>query len=128
MRARELLAGGVAAVGLVGLLVAISWPSRCLVDLKLLGMEPSGIGDDDGSEYWLVTLSISNRSAGTLFVAREGQSAEARAANRWGETLPLEAVADLPGHGMREVLMLAPFRADLAGFTLSTCLCHCTLD
>ena len=45
MRARELLAGGVAAVGLVGLLVAISWPWRCPVDLKLLHVSPALMGD-----------------------------------------------------------------------------------
>ncbi len=112
MRARKLLAGGVAATGLVGLLVATSWPSRCPVDLKLVGMAPSGTMDDDGSESWLVTLSISNCSAGVLFVAREWLNAEAKVANHWVEAADLESLGDLPRHGTREVLILAPFRAD----------------
>ncbi len=56
MHARKLLAGGVAAAGLVGLLVAFSWSSRCPVQLKVVGIVPSGTMDDDRSESWLVTL------------------------------------------------------------------------
>ena len=75
-------------------------------------MTPSGMMDDDGSESWLVTLSISNGSAGRLTVAREWLNVEAKVANHWVEAATLESLGDLPRRGTREVLILVPFRAD----------------
>jgi hypothetical protein len=77
MRARNLVALTVAAAGLLGLLATAALRSRCPVDLKLVSIEPSGMVDDDGTESWLVTLSMSNCSAGVLIGAQESGNAQA---------------------------------------------------
>jgi hypothetical protein len=112
MRGSKRLAIGIAAVGLVGFALAIGWPSRRPIELKLVGMSPSGMMDDDGSEPWLVTLSVSNCSAGVLTVSKEWLNVEAKVANRWVQATNRASVGDLARHETREVLILVPFGAD----------------
>ncbi len=75
-------------------------------------MAPSGTMDDDGTEPWFVTLSLSNRSAWVLTVAREWVKVEARITNRWVEVKSPCNVGDLTGHATKEVLILLPFATD----------------
>ena len=116
MRGRKLIAVAAAfaaaAAGLAGLLAITARPSRCPVDLKLMSMAPSGVVGDDGRELWLVTLSISNCSAGVLTFAQEWMSVEAKVANRWVEANNLSYLSDLSRHGKRAVLVLLPFGTD----------------
>jgi|ERR1017187_1201868 hypothetical protein len=112
MCARKLVVVAVAAAGLAGLLATASWRSRCPVDLRLVSRAPSGTVDDDGTEPWLVTLSISNCSAGVLTFAQEWMNVEAKVANRWIEPRNLAYVGDLEWHAKEEVLVLVPFGTD----------------
>ena len=109
MRARKLVVVAVAAAGLAGLLATASWRSRCPVDLNLVSMAPSDTIDDDGTEPWLVTLSISNCSGGVLTFAQEWMSVEAKVVNRWVEPRNLACIGDLERHAKKEVLVLVPF-------------------
>jgi hypothetical protein len=112
MRVRSLAAVTVAAAGLLGLLASAALRSRCPVDLKLVSIEPGGMVDDDGTELWLVTLSISNRSASTLTVANESASAQAKVTSRWVEAEYLSSIGDLGRHATKQVLLLVPFSTD----------------
>lgn len=111
MRGRKLFAVA-AAAGIAGLLAITARPSRCPVDLKLMSMAPSGTVEDDGREPWLVTLSISNCSAGVLTFAQEWMSVEAKVANRWVEANNLAYLGGLARHGKGEVLVLLPSGTD----------------
>ena len=112
MRGRKLVAVAAAAAGLAGLLVITARPSRCPVNLELMSMAPSDTVDDDGTESWVVTLSMSNCSAGVITFAQERMSVEARVTNRWVEANNLSYLGDLARHGKREVLVLLPSGTD----------------
>jgi hypothetical protein len=112
MRARNLVALTVAAAGLLGLLATAALRSRCPVDLKLVSIEPSGMVDDDGTESWLVTLSMSNCSAGVLIVAQESGNAQAKVAGRWVEAEYFSSIGDLAQHATKEVLLFVPSGTD----------------
>jgi hypothetical protein len=112
MRGRKLIAiaaaFAAAAASLAGLLAITARPSRCPVDLKLMSMAPSGTVGDDGRELWLVTLSISNCSAGALTFTQDWMSVEAKVAGRWVQANNLSYLRDLLRHGKTEALVLLP--------------------
>lgn len=112
MRGRETTFIGVAAAGVLALVAAAFWPSRCPVDVKLVRMEGSGVVDDDGTEAWLLTLSISNRSGGVLNFPREKPGADASVNSLWVGAQSISAIDDLMPGKEKELLVVVPFRAD----------------
>jgi hypothetical protein len=111
MRARKIASIGVAATGALVLFAAAFWPSRRPVDVKLVRMERSGMIDDDGTEPWLVALSISNRSGGVLTLAEETVGVEACVNSLWVGAKPVGTVSNLRRGSQSELLVLVPFRA-----------------
>ena len=103
---------GVAAALALALVAAALWPSRCPVDVNLVRMELSGVTDSDGTEAWLLTLSIRNRSAGALTFPKEEIGAKARVSRLWVGTQSISAIDDLKPGQQKELLFLVPFRAD----------------
>ena len=83
MRVRRVTSIGVAAAGALALGVAALWPARCPVDVKFIRMEASGVFDDDDTESWLVTLSISNRTGGVLSFPEEKPGVEGGVNGLW---------------------------------------------
>ena len=112
MRVRRATSIGVAAAGALALGVAALWPARCPVDVKLVRMEASGVVDDDGTEPWLVTLSISNRTGGVLSFPKEKPGVEAGVNGLWVGAQSISALGDFLDGRQRELLVLVPFRAD----------------
>jgi hypothetical protein len=59
------------------------WPSPPPVKLRLVEVSPSGTIDDDGTQGWLATLSVSNSSSFVLTLPKESIGVEAKVSNRW---------------------------------------------
>jgi hypothetical protein len=112
MRVRSFVAVTVAAAGFLGLLSTASWSSRCPVDLKLVSIEPSGMIGDDGTEPWIVTLSMSNCSPEVLIVAHDSGNPQAEVTNRWVEAEYVSSIGDLGRHATKQVLLLVPSGTD----------------
>ena len=112
MRVRKATLIAVAAAGALALVAAAFWPSRCPVDVKLVRMEGSGVVEDDGTEPWLVTLSIINCSGGVLTFPKEPPGVEASVDSLSVGAQSISAIDDLGPGKQKELLVLVPFRAD----------------
>jgi len=116
MRGRTLALVAVAAVTLAALLaVAVAFALRSSSSplvLKLVTSAPSGTIDDNGTDLWLLSLTLSNRSAEFFMVDRGWPAAAARVNGNWRPTLPLTTARDLRPHSEQDVLLLVPFSAD----------------
>ena len=110
MRVRRFLFSSVFAAGVVGVLVVLHWPAPCPLDLKFARIEPSGSGilDDAGKELWLVTLTISNQTAGSLYFPGEWMKIEAKARGRWVETENRCNLSSISPARKSDVLLLLP--------------------
>ena len=112
MRIRKLLAITVVVAAFIALLAMLNWQSRGPFEIKLMGIEPSGILDDAGKEFLLVDIQIINRGMGVLFCRREKQPVEARIAKRWVEVETPWGIGNLTTHGKKPVTALLPAAAD----------------
>jgi hypothetical protein len=109
---RRHLAAGIVLAGLTALLAILLWPSRCPVDLKWVSMEPSGIIDADGTEPWLVTLTMTNCCRGFLILAPQATRCEAKVGGKWTEAETVSSVTTLMRRESRLVLVLVPSAAE----------------
>jgi hypothetical protein len=57
-------------------LAAILWPIWCPIEMKLAGFEPAGILN--GTDVWLVTLTVSNRCGQWLSFSEQGTAGALR--------------------------------------------------
>jgi hypothetical protein len=106
MRMRQVMLAVSAGLGV--LLLTWLWPSRCPLGLGLVTVEPSGSFDDEGSEFWLVTLGLTNRSASSLEFQKEQVTAEAKIGSRWVNAQRLSGIGRLGAHAQAEALLLVP--------------------
>lgn len=114
MRVHRFLFSSVLAAGVVGVLVVLHWPAPCPLDVKIAKMEPSGSGilDDAGNELWLVTLTISNRTAGCLYFPGEWMKIEAKVTGRWVKTENRCSLISIEPARKSDVLLLLPFDSE----------------
>jgi hypothetical protein len=83
MRVRKLIVFIVPVAGGVALGAHLLWDSRCPFGCRFVTAEPSGIIDDAGAEFSLVTLSLGNSRSAGLQAASGPARVQARIGNRW---------------------------------------------
>src|SRR5215471_18867653 len=112
MHTRKSIGIGIAMAGLlgVGIFACVVCGSNCPVSLTVIDSEPSGVQDDNGNEYQILTVRMSNTDSGRLTLAEDGIRAEARVRDRWVEAKSLSTVHDVGGY--RDLLVLAPYNAE----------------
>jgi hypothetical protein len=111
-RARRVFALSIVPVSILMVLAGLWWRLPCPVELKVMGMEPSGVADDAGTEGWFVAVCITNRGATALYFADEWVTVEVRVASRWVEAKNRCDVGYLRPHQKREVVLGLPSGAD----------------
>jgi hypothetical protein len=91
------------AVTMVGaaaalLIVYLSWPSCGPFEANVVSIEPSGIFDEAGAEFWLVSMNLSNQGNGLILLDSEQARIEAKVIDRWvGTPEPFRLSSILPG-------------------------------
>jgi hypothetical protein len=88
------------------------WHSSCMLQPRLVGLEPSGIIDGDGMELWLARVSLANQGGTPVRLDPDTSGIEARIDGRWvttGEQFRLSSVVQ--GH-TNETLFLVARNAD----------------
>lgn len=101
---------GVAAAGFFWAFVVAVSDWRCPIVLTVIASEPSGMLDDSGSEFQLVTVRLNNGDSGRLTLAEEGIHGEAKVGNHWVDAEVLSNVLDVARH--RDLLILIPSGAE----------------
>jgi hypothetical protein len=103
---------GIVTVGLLvlGFSAFVLSGSRCPVFLTVAGKEPSGVLDDNGEEFQVLTVRMNNRDSGELTVAEEGIHGEAKVGNHWVKARVLSTVLDVRRY--RDVLVVVPYNAE----------------
>jgi hypothetical protein len=94
----------------VGIFVWVICGSNCPIFLTVIASGPSGVLDDTGNEYQILTVRMSNSDSGRLTLAENGIRAEARVGGRWVEAKSLSTVLDVGRY--RDLLVLAPYNAE----------------
>ena len=118
MQTRSKVGIGVATAGLlgIGIFAWMLWGSNCPLFLTVIASEPSGMLDDSGSEFQLVTVRINNSDAGRLTLAEEGIRGEAKVGNHWVDA---EVLSNVPDVGrQRDLLILVPSSAESCRFAI----------
>jgi len=106
MRKRKVVVISTALAGVAILLAMSICPSRCPVELKLVGVEPSGMVNDEGKEAMLVTLSVSNRDSVSVMFETV-TTFQAKIGGRWVEVkqaFGFDRIA--PGRKSEEMLVM----------------------
>lgn len=96
----------IVSLGVIGILISLPNSQSCPVEVTAMRFEPSGIRDEHGQVYLLVTLSVTNRDAIRHWFGA-GTNIEAKVANRWvqiGQPFNFGSLA--PGKGTHELLLL----------------------
>jgi hypothetical protein len=84
MRVRRAIVAALVLSGVAGLLAAIAPAPHCPLEVKLGGIEPSGVFDDQGNECLLMDLTIRNREVQSSVFEANG-TIQAKLTNCWVE-------------------------------------------
>lgn len=96
----------IVSLGVIGILTSLPNSQSCPVEVTAMRFEPSGIRDEHGQVYLLVTLSVTNRDAIRHWFGA-GTNIEAKVANRWVQIeQPFNFGGLPPGKGNHELLLM----------------------
>jgi len=103
---------GIAAAGLLVLapFALMVYGSNSPVFLTVIGSTPSGMVDDNGQEFQVLTVRINNRDSGRLTLAEDGICAEAKVSGYWVGAQDLSTVLDVGTY--RDLLVLVPYNSE----------------
>ncbi len=101
-------------MALAALIAGLAGRSRPPFELKLVSMEPCGVLEEDGTQPWLVTFSLSNPAKQGFQLAGEWIAVEAKVGDNWIDIKHLGAPFNLGGfhrlwrQSEREMQFLVP--------------------
>jgi len=97
----------------VSLVGGFAFVSRCPLEVKFAKIEPTGVVDNRGGEFWFVTLSVTNRSAANIYFENEWPNVETRVASGWVDAERRDcSISTLPPRAGKRLLVVTPAGAN----------------
>lgn len=107
MRWKKPITLAILGLGTVSL-VALLFGRACPAVAKVAGIEPSGIFDDAGAEFWLVSINLSNQANAPIVLGPGRVRVEAKVLGHWVETPEQLRLSSIPPNESRTAQFLMP--------------------